>query len=78
MRTEAEIQEQFEAFKELIGGMDIGTFRTLDVERLVSYYMTGKLERVEEEVPPRESGEVLRVPVWVIVLAAGLWIGAHT
>jgi len=73
MRTEAEIQEQFEAFKELIGNMDIGTFRTLDVERLVSDYMSGKLERVEEDVPQRESGEVLRVPVWIIVLAVGLW-----
>lgn len=73
MRTEAEIQEQFEAFKELIGNMDIGAFRTLDVDRLVSDYMSGKLERVEEEVPQRESGEVLRVPVWIIVLAAGLW-----
>jgi len=74
MRTETEIQEQFEAFKELIGNMDIGTFRTLDVDRLVSDYMSGKLERnEEEEVPERESGEVLRVPVWIIVLAAGLW-----
>lgn len=73
MRTEAEVQEQFEAFKELIGGMDIGTFRTLDVDRLVSDYMSGKLERVEEEVPQRESGEVVRIPVWLIVLAAGLW-----
>ena len=73
MRSEAEIQEQFEAFKELIGNMDIETFRTLDVDRLVSDYMSGKLERNEEEVPQRESGEVLRVPVWLIVLAAGLW-----
>jgi hypothetical protein len=73
MRTEAEIQEQFEAFKDLIGNMDIGTFRTLDVDRLVSDYMSGKLERNEEEVPQRESGEVLRVPVWIIVLAVGLW-----
>jgi len=73
MRTETEIQEQFEAFKDLIGNMDIGTFRTLDVDRLVSDYMSGKLERNEEEVPQRESGEVLRVPVWIIVLAVGLW-----
>jgi hypothetical protein len=73
MRTETEIQEQFEAFKDLIGNMDIGTFRTLDVDRLVSDYMSGKLERNEEEVPQRESGEVFRVPVWIIVLAAGLW-----
>jgi hypothetical protein len=73
MRSETEVQEQFEAFKELIGGMDIGTFRTLDVERLISDYMTGKLEINEEEVPERESGEVLRIPVWLIVLAAGLW-----
>jgi hypothetical protein len=73
MRTEAEVQEQFEAFKELIGNMDIGTFRTLDVERLVSDYMTGKLERIEKDVPDRESGEILRIPIWVIVLAAGLW-----
>lgn len=69
MRTEDEIQEQFEAFKKLIGDMDIGAFRTLDVDRLISDYMSGELEIKDDEVPRRELG----VPIWIIVSAVALW-----
>lgn len=71
------MEEQFEAFKQMVNEMDIETFKTIDIDRLVADYMSGKLNKKEE---PEESFLFNRVfidvPVWLVLVAClKLFIG---
>lgn len=65
------MEEQFEAFKQMVQEMDIETFKTIDVDRLVSDYMSGKLNKADDG----ESSSILfdrvvvDVPVWFVLTA---------
>ena len=56
------MEEQFEAFKQMVQDMDIETFKTIDIDRLVGDYMSGKLNKKEESF--LFDRIVIDVPVW--------------
>ncbi len=69
------MEEQFEAFKQMVQEMDIETFRSIDIDRLVSDYMSGKLNKKEDD---KESFLFHRVfvdvPVWLILACCCFFI----
>ena len=71
------MEEQFEAFKQMVQEMDIETFKTIDIDRLVTDYMSGKLNKKEDETESFLFNRVfIDVPVWLaLVVCLKLFLG---